>query len=320
MSSNWLNRIRQHATTPPEGAWENIAGFLNEDAAATEGFAAKLSALEITPPAAAQKNIFALLDAEQDTAAFEQRVYNYKEDAPAAVWPKIVTELDNETGRVIPLYGQKIKSVYVKVAAAVAVVAILSVTAWILNRPSSGITETAAAPPEKETAPVAVKESSATVLPAPQEEKTVRVNTTKKIKPTTAVPTPVIPPAPAYIDNSDALLLAQNPVAGKKEKLQTVTGETPEDISLVNTPNSYISISGPDGQKVRLSSKLASLAGYLTEKNPEAQENLDIIIKESAQWRATFAKWRDKMTHHAIAPALSNFMDIVELSSMLEEK
>jgi hypothetical protein len=325
MSSNWLNRIRQHAATPPEGAWQHIAELLDDEKDSQPGFAARLTAMEIAPPATAQKNIFALLDAEEKTTAFEQRVYNYEEKAPAAVWPKIVNELNTGETKIISLNHRtgNNRTVYLRAAAAAVIIAVLSITAWLVSRQGSGMREIAAVTEQPQTKAPSAAGNEKTVLPASdtQEEK----KTTAVIKSSTgnktAVPqTPVTLPGPAYIQSNEAITLAQNPAAGKKDKLQTATGETPENVELLNSPNSYISITGPDGQRVKVSSKFSNLIGYLTEKNPEAQENLDIIIKESARWRATFAKWRDKMTNNAVAPALSNFMDIIELSNLLEEK
>lgn len=324
MSNNWLNRIRQHAATPPEGAWQHIADYLDDEGNPQQGFAAKLTALEIAPPVTAQKNIFALLDAEENHTGFEKRVYNYEEKAPAAVWPRIVTDLNTGEPKIIPLTNRtgNTKAVYLRAAAAVAVIAVLSITAWLLSRQRSGMRETAAVSQQQQTVPsVSVREKTALPASETQEEK-ISAPVSANVKSNTAkiVPPPVTPIGPAYIENSEASMLAQNPAAGKKDKLQTVTGETPEDVSLMNSPNSYISITGPDGLPVKVSSKFSNLIGYLTEKNPETQENLDIIIKESAQWRVTFAKWRDKMINNAVAPSLSNFMDIIELSNVLEEK
>lgn len=325
MGSNWLNRIRQQTATPPEGAWENIAGYLDNDDTAVAGFAAQLTVFEITAPAAAQKNIFALLDAAEETASFEKRVYHHEVTAPTAVWPAIASALDKKEAQTVSLESHKKnkKIIFFRAAAAAIIIAVLAVTVWLMSNPGdSGIREITALPIQKQEATGPVSTTKKINLPSAEtrEEKntTAGSNTITQIKtPATAV---IPPAAPSYIQQVEMPVLAQNPVNGKKDKLQTITGEIPEDISLISTPNSYISITGPDGQSVRVSSKFSTLISYLTEKNPEVQENLDIIIKESAQWRATFAKWRDKMTNNAIAPSLSNFMDIIELSNVLEEK
>lgn len=322
MSSNWLNRIQQHTAAPPEGAWDNIAGYLDNEATVLPGFANRLSAFEITAPASAEKNIFALLDAAEENASFEKRIYNYEETAPTTAWPAIVTALEKNEAKIVPLDTHKHNKriVSLRAAAAVIIIAVIAVTAWLLNNRNAGAGEIAVTPQQnqKVSAPV----SATITLPVSETQKDnskTAVNSTvaeNKIPANTVIP----PSAPAYIQQTEIPVLAQNPVNGKKDKLHTITGETPEDMSLMSTPNSYISITGPDGQSIRVSSKFSNLISYLTEKNSEVQENLDIIIKESAQWRATFAKWRDKMTNNAVAPSLSNFMDIIELSNILEEK
>ncbi len=126
--------------------------------------------------------------------------------------------------------------------------------------------------------------------------------------------------SPAYVKGNAPIELAQMPKVEFTQMLQDVNGETPMDISLMNAPNSYISVTGPDGQSVKVSSKFSNLINLLNDKNPAAVENIDIIISESAKWRSTFANWREKMTNNSIAPSISNFMDIIELSKMLESK
>jgi hypothetical protein len=324
MSSNWLNRIQQHTVTPPEGAWDNIAGYLDNETTVLPGFATRLSAFEITAPASAEKNIFALLDAAEENASFEKRIYNHEETAPTTAWPAIVTALEKKETKIVSLETHKNNKriVSLRAAAAVIIIAVIAVTAWLLNNRDAGTGEIAVAPQQKQEVTAPVSATTTTTLPVSEAQKdnsNAAMNSTiaeKKIPANTVIP----PSAPAYIQHTEIPVLAQNPVNGKKDKLQTITGQIPEDISLISSPNSYISITGPDGQSIRVSSKFSNLISYLTEKNPEVQENLDIIIKESAQWRATFAKWRDKMTNNAVAPSLSNFMDIIELSNILEEK
>lgn len=307
MNSNWQNRILQHAASPPEGAWKNIAGMLDEES----GFAARLTAYEAIAPATAQENIFALLDAAENNYAFPQRIYDFECAAPAAAWPNIVTALDENAAKVIPLETntRKRSSFYLRAAAAIAVIAVISTAIWILNR-NDKRTDTGEIVHTKNN--TVQSQETAGINPDPAQKNTPvsaeQNSTTKNIS------------RPVYVQNNDITPLAQNPADGKKDKLQTITGETPEDITAINSPNSYITISGPDGTPVRVSSKFSGLISYLTEKKPEVQENIDIIIKESAKWKATFAAWRDKMINNAAAPSLSNFMDIIELSDVLEEK
>lgn len=324
MNSNWQHKIQQHEAMPPQGAWENIAKLLDTESTESFGFANRLKNAEMAPPPNAQKNIFALLDTEE-AALFEKRLYNYETPAPENAWQQIVTELEKGETKIIPLNSRtrKISPFFLRAAASIILIALLGISVWILNRQRSGIREiagdtTSPAP----LTPVATDNATAkNTIPAEKqaEQNIASSNTASKTKSVNQLQ-PL--PGPAYVENTDVITLAQNPAALKAEKLQNANGQIPEDFTVVNNSaaNTYVTIAGPDGHAVRVSSKLAALVNYLTEGNPETQENIEVIIKESAKWRATFAGWREKMTNNNVAPSLTNFMDIIELSNVLEEK
>ncbi len=329
MSANWLNKILGHQVTPPEGVWVNITNELDkENETGATDFKTKMLAFETTAPDKVLVNIFKTLDEEEQPAnSFTERLYNYNAAAPADAWKNIATQLDKSETRVVPLQDNKKnqKVIYFRMAAAASVIAIIATTVWLSSiKKDDAINSTASSvtPQSQQLIPVAGQEK--TTLPASdtQEKKLAKEQTAYNPNPakkTTALQTEETL-VTDYLKGNKAEDLAQDPAIGNKEKLQTANGETPMDIALMNTPNTYISITGPDGQTIKVSSKFSNLIGYLTDKNPELQENLDVIIKESAKWKNTFAKWRDKMTNNAVAPSLSNFMDIIELSNILEEK
>ncbi|MBL0147036.1 MAG: hypothetical protein IPP48_16295 [Chitinophagaceae bacterium] len=81
-----------------------------------------------------------------------------------------------------------------------------------------------------------------------------------------------------------------------------------------------MTIVGPDGQSVRISSKFSKQLGYFTDRSPESMENIDFIIKESTIWKNKIAGWRSQMNSSSLAPSISNFMDVVEFSKLVSEK
>ena len=328
MPTNWLNKILSHQVTPPEGVWVNITNELDKENEATAtDFKTKMLAFETTAPDKVLVNIFNTLDKkEQSSTSFAERLYNYNAEAPTDAWKNIVLELDKSETKIVPLQNNKKnqKVIYFRMAAAASVIAIIATTIWLNsikkddanNSTTSSITSQSQQP----NTPVAGTEK--TTLPAfdTQEKKLAKeqtaYNPAKKTTPAQTEETLVAD----YVKGNKAEDLVQDPATASKEKLQSANGDTPMDIALMNTPNTYISITGPDGKTIKVSSKFSNLIGYINDKNPELQENLDVIIKESAKWKTTFAKWRDKMTNNAVAPSLSNFMDIIELSNVLEEK
>jgi len=330
MLNNWLYKIHSHIVIPPEGVWISIANELDkiEEEAATS-FAKKMFEYEVTPPTKVAQHLFATLDNEA-VVSISKRLYHYTEAAPTATWNNIAAILDKENETKVISIGNKknkLRSIYISIAAAAAVIAIISVAVINNNGEKPGTTKEtiAATTPQKQNSstvnivpqkiiaqqdiPKPNKEIKATTVPSIDKGKIVEVTTTTP-SPTTK----------AYITINDVVALAQNPTEGNKEKLQRINGETPMDIALMNTANTYISITGPDGQSVKVSSKFSNLISYLNDKNPNTKENIDVIIEESEKWHKTFSAWRDKMSSTSVAPSLSNFMDIIELSKILEEK
>lgn len=317
MSINWINKILSHEETPPLGVWMNIANKLDKDEQENESsLTTKILAYQAEPPTIALVNIFNTLDKEEETHNYVTRLYNHQEEPPVLVWENIAAQLnDEDRGAVVPFENKKnnVRALYIKIAAAAAILTIVVTTVLLKSK-------------EK---PANINEPVAAVTPQSQHNETPKVDTEKTTLPASDSHENMITPAEKkstaegalvidYVKGNETIPLAPNPAEANKEKLQNSKGETPQDISLMNTPNTYISIAGPDGQTVKVSSKFSNLINYLT--GDDTEENLDVIIKESAKWKATFAAWRDKMTNNVVAPSFGNFMDIIELSKILEEK
>ena len=317
MSDNWINKILSHEETPPKGVWMNIANKLDKDEQENDSnLTTKILAYEAEPPATALVNIFNALDKEEETHNYVTRLYNHQEKPPALAWENIAAQLnDEDRAAVVPFENKKnnVRALYIKTAAAAAILTVVVTTVLLKSN-------------EK---PANINESVAAVTPQSQQNTTPKVDTEKTTLPVSDSHENIINPAQNkstveealvidYVKGNETAPLALNPAEANKEKLQNSKGETPQDITLMNTPNTYISVTGPDGQTVKVSSKFSNLISYLTGDNTE--ENLDLIIKESAKWKTIFAAWRDKMTNNVVAPSFGNFMDIIELSKVLEEK
>lgn len=327
MKKNWLNRILNYTATPPEGVWDDIASTLNKEEHHTAGISSKLLDYEVAPPDAVLTNIFDTLDKEESIIKelpIAEKMEQYTYEPPDAVWDNINSALNTkkEPADIILLKDRKnnLKIIY-RIAAAAIILSVILIPV-LLNRKKQVEDVTPIATIKTGTLPVPPSADTNKVAVLPPNETAAQSSTnlpTNTISNTSQAPY-FIPDTLGYIKGSEVADLAPDPVKLNKEKLKNAGGQIPEDIGLINTPNTYISITGPDGQSVKISSKFSNLIGYLKEQNPDAIENIDIIIKESAQWRATFATWRNKMTNNTVAPSLGNFMDIIELSKVLEEK
>jgi hypothetical protein len=337
MQGNWQHKIQQHTATPPSNVWAAIVDVLDKEKQSSNlGFAARLQNAAIPPPANTLQNIFASLDLEQATeeVTFAKRLHDYIEKPPVSAWANIAEKLDGEKAIVIPFEPRKkiTRLTWVRAVAAAAVITIVAALLWpntkkpAANEPIPVASVTPQNQPAANATPE--KESVTLLTPETQENKNAAVRTTpmqkqpenavvvgrKKVTTVATVPAQ----APSYVATSATEDLAQNPANFTREKLRNVNGEIPEDVALMNTPNSYINVTGPDGQSVKVSAKFANLIGYMNADGTEVKEAIDVIISESAKWRKTFAEWKSKMINNNVAPSFTNFMDIIELSKVLE--
>jgi len=323
MPSSWLNKMQNYEVNPPERAFADIANELDKEGKdVAEVLKLKMLRHEETPPVAVLDKIFSELDAEYTlpTPVYIDKLRNHLEPPPVEAWTNIIVKLNEDEGKIIPLNNGKknAKTLYLKVAAAAAVIAIIIIAILPATKqhPAANGQVATIAPQNK---PVQIP--SANIIADTQKNDPAKTDVVNKQDKENSNHRPGSNNyAPGYVKGGDATDLAQNPAANNKEKLQNSKGETPMDIALLNPPNTYISITGADGQTVKVSSKFYNLIGYLTQGNPDTRENIDVIIAESDQWRKIFSAWRDKMTNNALAPSLSNFMDIIELSKIVEGK
>jgi hypothetical protein len=325
MQGNWQHILYNREETPPPGAWDNIAHKL-QMADAVQDWSTEIYLKEETPPPGTWNEIAASLNAAENSN-WQTRAYEKEVTPPAGVWAAISTALDTTDTRVITMQpARSSKKFYYRLAAAAAVlVAIAGTALWFAGKQPADITvqpiaKNTSNSSQENAAAKATAETIALPAAETQEKEQPAAIAKKQTKPTvTQADDKIIPPL-EYVKNNQTGFLPENPVLNNSKKLPGNNGQVSTDIALMETPaNTYISISGPDGQSIRVSSKFANLIGYLSD-GPVKEERLDIIIRESALWKATFRQWRDKMISNTAAPSLGNFMDIIEMSKLLNEK
>ena len=102
------------------------------------------------------------------------------------------------------------------------------------------------------------------------------------------------------------------------------SGEIIQYISLAEgIASRYVSVTGPNGQQTKISSKFANLLLYLNDDN-DTDENEGVFTRsflESLLWKSRFQSWRNAISQTAYIPSSTNFMDILEFRDLiLQEK
>lgn len=347
----WKNKLYNHEVPAPENIWDRVTHDLDNGDFVV--FKQQLFHAEVTPPANVWSRVVQDLD-NHDFVVFKDRLYNEELAPPTNIWSKISHDLENgdylafkdlsytevtppadtwknieellsET-KVIPF--RKKNNLLLKVLAAAGVVGMMF---FVIN----GLIvkddiETVVSDKTKTNQEKTIKADPAEKQPEVKlPEETVRQYTIASSQSTRKVTVPaegvsfesdyksfnhtvssVSRDEKSYTDKLDVN-------SGMNRKIRNTSGEIREDINLLDLPNSYFMMTGPNGQSMRISSKFRNTIQYLNAENKE--ELLDVILRESQYWKSLFKDWKDKVGNSAFVPSMDNFMDIAELMKLIQE-
>ncbi|MFM2358553.1 MAG: hypothetical protein RLY16_546 [Bacteroidota bacterium] len=295
MNNNWQHRIQQHTALPPEALWDRIA--IELDRADNQGVSERLQQYQAIPPEEIWEQIAQHLPTIDETRQAPVTATNHTQQATTIR-----------------------KFNWIKLGAAAGILLLLgSSMYWYVLRQSPGIeagnSTSSTNLKQQGHSPVATqKDVIATLTPKTGTSKKTVVQSRKQVT--------------LKIDSSLLLLLpAQGgaPIHATPTIDLAVVGDPKHtDIAIdgfpaeINQP--YFTITGPDGEMVRVSSKLKNIAPLLSERDPANEENIDLIIKNSAGWKLKLKHWKDRMLQIPFTPSPTNLMNIIELGKMLDEQ
>lgn len=291
----WKNKLYDHEVPPPDNLWGKISHDLDNDS----------------------------------FVVFKQKLFHHQQEPPAGIWKNIERILHGDTS-VIPLIKRNTFKVW-RVAAAAAVIGIAFFTVnYFLSR-------------QEPIAPPTAKKNT-TNAPAPpnapvQAEKQQSVPGKQPVIASAFVPgkmnakstTSHLQAGNIYSDGGSVDIPSLSTIANDESamtdrlelsstsnrRLRNLQGEIKEDVSLLDLPNSYFLMTGPNGQAVRVSSKFRNTIQYLNGSGNE--ELLDVILRESHYWKNIFKEWKEKVSNSSFVPSSQNFMDITELMKLLQQ-
>lgn len=314
MATNIQHTLLHLEVQPPPGVWPEIAVRLNTEFDAEEvPVAQKMYDLEVAPPATAWNNIAAALPQQQPV----------QQPAKVIAFP------------------------FRRAIAAAAAVVLITLSAWyFLNNSSSNKSNEAVAtqnftnsstenntiPQQPATPPAIENIEPPTVEQAPKSTGTAL---------SSLVPGRMVnryagraASQPAYyasdyqpIATSYAGVNDVQAVTFTNSDLPTVeaplirdkNGQIILDKKLITSPDDcYITITGPNGEQTRISSKFVHIISSLND-DVEPQDYFDFMTQENSLWKMRFREWKNKLLNQSYIPTATNFTDILELKDLLQE-
>jgi hypothetical protein len=323
--NNLHTRLESLELDPPEMVWEQVSMQIE------------------TPPSAIK------LQEYQMGMSFQQMELQ----PPAEAWQNIVAQLDEQTSvqqqdtKVVTMPGKKapVISIVKRLAVAAAIVAIGMTTYFALNKPANDGSTTVANTTEPSNNQDLPKPTPKVELPKPADnlpKNEVASNDMPgklndmpgKVKDMPGKTNDMPGAMPGKQSNNNSVAIAPK----KREKetvLMPVTTQPVEQNNIdlvarnqdgtVADPKDYVSTgyittTGPNGQQVRVSSKLAAM--FSDPSNTKlAVEPIDIMIMEGSKWRKIYNAWQDKINKSKIInSANAANLDILELLNLIQEK
>lgn len=296
------------AAPPPDGAWEKIAGEL-DNVPLHHPFIKKMQTLAVQPNATSWQFIALALDEEKFKNDYQQKLSGLAVTPPSSVWDKIATGLSLDT---TVTHNRKNKiSVLLRYAAAACVLALLAWGAYFFLNKNT-----------KNEIPIA-KQTDTTVekkLPVPNYDiAKVLQNENVGIEGITA--------SVQEARNDAALEASKKTYAVLDKKIKDPKIKNAADFFFMperdepgvrglgdwtppqqtNNPDRYFTLITPEGHIIRISKKLGDMVGCVA----GAEQDIECLEQ--------LKKWRAKLANPKLPSSSANFMEILNLAKSLED-
>ena len=123
----------------------------------------------------------------------------------------------------------------------------------------------------------------------------------------------------SYVEDADPFPGNEQSISVTPRPILAANGELIQDKSVINPHNEkYISITAPNGQQTKISSRLINAMHYLTASGPE--QGTDDMMDTENTWQERIHQWRAKLLQSAFVPSSGNFLDILEMTELVDEE
>lgn len=305
-----------------------------------------LANLEMAPPQGSWDQLSARLDAEYDLPeiTLAQKLDTAALQPPASAWAAIASAIPAETEQqqqIQPAFTEEAKPAKVlpfslkKIAVAAAVLGIIALGSWYLLR-----TDNTSLPPVQQSVATQKENDQQTGQSSPtqpavappvmaQKEPDHAVRSFRTADKTEAPDnaanainsvdiaaneTPVEEITPA----NPVTVLATNAVAPATiadRPYRDARGKVVMDMNLLNNPGTpqYVTVTAPNGEQTRINKKFLPVLTFLNTGADNGQFNNSL--------KQRFQKWRNQLIQQAsFVPSATNFLDIMELKELLQDK
>lgn len=288
----------------------------------------KMTDYEVIPPKAVWDTIEKDLEEQKSFAPIADKLYPYEAEPPADAWENILQGLDNKLqpvrGRARSISISKPKIVRWLAAATIIGLLLTGSYFFLNNSPSPAINSSAITYTDnnevetkgtvKDTytprnTPSLTPRSGRTYHSSYHENNqkryyAININNNNYERPLYRAR---VEDADHITDDLD-ISITPRPILND-------AGEVIQDMSIVNPSNDkYITITAPNGQQTKISSKLASAILYLSGYEQSGDHTID-----SETWSRRIREWRDKIMQSTFVPSSNNFLDILEFSELIRE-
>ena len=302
MSVNIQHKLLQYEMPPPTGTWENIARRLDNE---FDRYESKIS-----------ENL--------NEAVLE---------APALAWQNIAAVLDEnkEPAKVIPLYSRK------RIAMAAIVIGLVITGAWFFRQSIFTNNNSIGTASIKQAFPI-TDNNSDEIVKTDELSASVAQIVPRKVRVKPAIPiAEQVALLTSRLFETEELMNFSEPRIISTQNFHVVdaTGEASVTAPLIRDANgkiimdyslitsgsgNYFTVTGPNGEQTRISSKFANFLAYLNNSSNEKEEYLDFLFQRNTAWKKRFEEWRMKILQQAsFAPSGFTFFDILELKDLIKD-
>ncbi len=283
----------------------------------------KVNSFEVQPPLVAWDYISEELIANKELLPISNKLFNYEVDPPLNTWSTIITSLKKEDRTTENFSIIKRKNRFLSYTAAAAIVGFIVVGILFFNNVNvlknqlttshTFITNYKKAQTED---PI-VKSLPLISIPDAEEIMEAPAVTTYKTNKNFTKNNKVLQNTKVrnslFRGNELQIIIAAKPI-------RNANGVIIQDPEIVNNPGSkYISITGPNGQQTKISSKFLHMLLFINDDSDidEVDGYFDKNFLESLIWKSRFQDWRNEIINTSFVPSSTNFMDILDFKDLI---